>query len=47
MKKLYQVWYTPYGLYDEEEYIEGEFDSVESARLFVSSFGWVHEVSEI
>ena len=46
MKKLFQVWYQPYGLIGESDYIEGEFESRKDAYEFGCAMGYVEEIIE-
>lgn len=45
--KRFQVWYTPYGMYGESDFIEVTAENEDEARRFASSCGWVEEVIEI
>ena len=47
MKKKYQIWYTPYGLDGESDYVEGEFESKDEAYRYGGACGWVEEVIEL
>lgn len=37
----YRVWYTPYGLSDEEDFVEVEAENEQEARRFGAALGWV------
>lgn len=47
MKKTYRVWYTPYGLKDESDYIDITAESEKEAREFAATCGWVEDVEII
>lgn len=45
--KKFRVWYQPYGLSGESDFIDVTAENEDEARRFASSCGYVEEVYEI
>ena len=43
----YRVWYEPYGLIGESDFMDVEAVNETEARRFVSSFGWIESVEKM
>ena len=45
--KEYRVWYRPYLLDDEEDYVVLEAENKDEARRRGNDYGWVTEIEEV